>query len=127
MLSRVRFYGQDIVIFREDLVNRMRRHCIIDPVNDENIREISQHLVKTLLDQSHLCPLFNRSIYWNFDHCMYLWPIPDVMILADKYEQYEHKYDDTVCFNPGSFATDFSFVSFRPFDKSIDFSRIPEN
>jgi len=125
---RIRYYGQDIVLFREDLVNRMRRHCVHDPVNQENITEVTQHLVKTLLEQSHLCPMppHIRPIYWNFDHCMFLYPIPDTLILADRYDQFEHIFEDCICFNPGSFTSDFSFVTYSPRGKKPQFSRIDD-
>jgi DNA polymerase epsilon subunit 2 len=78
---RIRYYGHDIVIFRDDLVHKMRRHCIIQPQFDEETTEISHHLVKTLLDQSHLCPLplHIQPVYWNFDHHLSLFPAPDVV------------------------------------------------
>ena len=47
---------QEIVIFREDLISKMRRHCIVPP-NMKQDTSIYKHLVRTILDQSHVCPL----------------------------------------------------------------------
>lgn len=96
---RIRFYGQDIVLFRENIVNRMRRHCIKPPKDGDDINTITGHvcffslstsltsalqLVKTLLDEAHLCPLniSVRPVFWNYDHAMYLYPLPDTVIIS---------------------------------------------
>lgn len=45
-----------------------------------------EHLCATLLQQSHLCPvpLEAQLVFWNFDHALHLYPIPDVLVLADR-------------------------------------------
>ncbi len=45
-----------------------------------------EHLCATLLQQSHLCPvpLEAQPVFWNFDHALHLYPIPDVLVLADR-------------------------------------------
>jgi len=122
---RVRFFNQQITVFREDLVNTMRRHCVVPPSADD--ANISNHLVRTLIDQSHLCPLplTVRPIYWNYDHCLHLYPLPDVLILADRFTQYQTRYKDCLCFNPGTFSTDFSFISYNAAERKPDLLRIP--
>lgn len=98
-------------------MNKMRRNCIIPPKLDGEENEISMHLVKTVVDQAHLCPLplHVSPIYWEFDHALRLYPVPDVMILADKFDSYRHVYSGSLAFNPGSFASsDFSFVVYTP-------------
>jgi len=43
--NRLYFFTQEIVIFREDLVSRMRRNCIVPP--DENTEpDVSKHVSK---------------------------------------------------------------------------------
>ena len=45
-----------------------------------------EHLAATLLQQSHLCPvpLEAQPVFWNFDHALHLYPLPDVLVLADR-------------------------------------------
>lgn len=115
--TRVRYCTQEIVLFREDIVNKMRRNCILPPKLEGEENEITMHLLKTVVDQAHLCPLplHVQPIYWEFDHALRLYPVPDVMILADKFDSYRHVYSGALAFNPGSFvASDFSFVVYTP-------------
>lgn len=123
---RLRYGTQEIVIFRENLVSKMRRHCIINP--DMNVSSsISTHLVRTILDQSHLCPLPHhlRPSYWGYDHSLRLYPLPSSVIIADKYEPFDIDMDGVSCFNPGSFlSTDFSFVVYWLSDRSTEMSKI---
>lgn len=46
---------------------------------------LSEQLVKTLLDQGHLCPLplSARPIHWEYDNALRIYPLPDVLVLAD--------------------------------------------
>eukprot|EP00742_Colponemidia_sp_Colp-10_P009321 GILJ01010153.1.p1 GENE.GILJ01010153.1~~GILJ01010153.1.p1 ORF type:complete len:545 (+),score=81.60 GILJ01010153.1:34-1635(+) len=123
---RIRHFTQEIVVFRQDLLKLMRRHCVLQPNEDSS--ELTDHLVKTLLDQSHLCPLpaTVRPIYWEYDHAMRLYPLPDAVIIADSCDQFEWEFDKTCrCFNPGSFPSDFNFVAYRPNTKEVEFSKIP--
>lgn len=107
--SRVKFYTQEIVFFRQDLLYRMRRSCLIPPTAEEtsdpfehaswitlfiiSVRiyavycsEINQsfffQLVATITHQSHLCPLplTVQPIIWNYDHCLRLYPTPDMVL-----------------------------------------------
>ncbi|EFA76354.1 putative DNA polymerase epsilon subunit B [Heterostelium album PN500] len=123
---RIRYCSQEIVIFRDDIVNRMRRHCIKEPSNQ---LDITQHLLENICSNSHLCnlPLEIRPIYWNFDHALSLYPLPNVLVLSDKYNQYQHDYQNTNCFNPSSFSTDFSFSNYYPAKKECLFCRVPDN
>lgn len=94
--SSIRYGTQELLIFREDLMTKMLRHCIVRPTqetsqshhvcvcffytNHANVSYLSQ-LVKTLLDQGHLCPLplAVRPIHWQLDYTLHLWPLPDIV------------------------------------------------
>ena len=134
---RIRYYTQEIVVSRQNILNKMRRHCIIPPViinnnidsdNEEHDTAdvITDHLVKTLMDQSHLCPLplSVQPVYWNYDNALRLYPLPDMVILGDYYDQYHSTYQKCDVLNPGSFPTDFSFVVYRPAQRSTEFSKV---
>ena len=52
---------------------------------------------------------------------LHLYPIPDVLVLADKFDAYNLTYDGCLAFNPGSFhSTDFAFMVYSPSKVHID-------
>ncbi|KAE8713818.1 glutamate decarboxylase 5-like [Hibiscus syriacus] len=122
---RVKFYTQEIVFFRQDLLYRMRRSCLIPPSSEET-DDPFEHLVATITHQSHLCPLplFVQPIIWNYDHCLHLYPTPHTIVLGDRSEQKAFKYTGITCFNPGSFSDDSTFVAYRPCNQEVEFSAL---
>ncbi|KAI4352050.1 hypothetical protein L6164_006336 [Bauhinia variegata] len=122
---RIKFYNQEIVFFRQDLLYRMRRSCLVPPSMEET-DDLFQHLVATMTHQSHLCPLplTVQPIIWNYDHCLYLYPTPNTIILGDRSEQKAFKYTGTTCFNTGSFSIDSTFVAYRPCSQEVELSAL---
>ncbi|XP_075661101.1 DNA polymerase epsilon subunit B isoform X1 [Castanea sativa] len=122
---RIKFYTQEIVFFRQDLLYRMRRSCLMPPSMEETTDPF-QHLVATITHQSHLCPLplIVQPIIWNYDHCLYLYPTPHTIVLGDKSEQKAFKYTGITCFNPGSFSNDYTFVAYRPCTQEVELSAL---
>lgn len=123
---RIRCGTKQIVVFRDDIANKMRRNCILEPTE----ALLEDHLVATLASNSHLCPLAERKkpIYWNHDQALSLFPLPDALILGDQYNSYHVTHEDMVCFNPGSFSVDFHFYNYEPFKKGtpLESSRVPD-
>ncbi|KAL5746867.1 hypothetical protein ACOSP7_023847 [Xanthoceras sorbifolium] len=122
---RIKFYNQEIVFFRQDLLYRMRRSCLIPPSTEET-DDPFEHLVATIIHQSHLCPLplMLQPIIWNYDHSLHLYPTPHTIVLGDKCEQKAFKYTGITCFNPGSFSNDSTFVAYRPCTQEVEFSAL---
>ncbi|XP_031251129.1 DNA polymerase epsilon subunit B [Pistacia vera] len=122
---RIKFYTQEIVFFRQDLLYRMRRSCLIPPSTEETEHPF-EHLVATITHQSHLCPLplMVQPIIWNYDHSLHLYPTPHTIVLGDKSEQKAFKYTGITCFNPGSFSSDSTFVAYRPCTQEVEFSAL---
>lgn len=122
---RIRFYTQEIVLFRQDLLYRMRRSCVLPP-SEEETSEPFEHLVATVAHQSHLCPLplTTQPISWNHDHALRLYPTPHTVVLADCSEQKVFKYTGLTCINPGSFANDGTFIAYRPATSEAELSAI---
>ncbi|KAJ1773191.1 DNA-directed DNA polymerase epsilon, subunit B [Coemansia sp. RSA 1813] len=121
----IKYCTHEIVVFREDLLKRIRRNSVLPPTEST---EIAKHLVRTVIDQGHLCPLPQRirPIYWAYDHSMRVYPIPDVLILADRFDSYSINYEGAQCINPGSFsAGDFSFFMYYPVSRTAQYSKIP--
>ncbi|KAH8491983.1 hypothetical protein H0E87_021543, partial [Populus deltoides] len=122
---RVKFYTQEIVFFRHDLLYRMRRSCLMPPSTEET-DDPFEHLVATITHQSHLCPLplIVQPIIWNYDHCLHLYPSPHTIVLGDRSEQKAFKYTGITCFNPGSFSNDSTFVAYRPCTQEVELSAL---
>jgi len=93
---RLRYCTKQLVFFRQDVTNKLRRHCFLTPSsssssssssslasNEEHGMEnsLSDHLVRTICDQSHLCPLpiTTKPAFWNYDHALRLYPLPDIV------------------------------------------------
>ncbi|PIA36125.1 hypothetical protein AQUCO_03400201v1 [Aquilegia coerulea] len=122
---RIKFYTQEIVFFRQDLLYKMRRLSLIPP-STEKTNDPFQHLVATITHQSHLCPLplTVQPIIWNYDHCLRLYPTPHTIVLGDRSEQNAFTYQGTTCFNTGSFAHDNTFVAYRPCTREVELSTL---
>ncbi|KAJ3669482.1 hypothetical protein LUZ60_011432 [Juncus effusus] len=122
---RIKYYTQEIVFFRQDLLYRMRRSCLVPPTSEET-SDPFEHLVATITHQSHLCPLplTVQPIIWNYDHCLRLYPTPHTIVLADRSEQKAFKYTGITCLNPGSFSSDSTFAVYRPCTKEVELSAL---
>ncbi|KAJ3357643.1 DNA polymerase epsilon subunit 2 [Entophlyctis luteolus] len=133
--ARIKYCTQEIVVFREDLVSKMRRNCIVPP-DEHQESGLKVHvriylLAKTLIAQSHLCPLpvDVQPRYAAFDHTLRLYPLPHLLVLADKYDAYDYhdKPGDgadadsgfTQCINPGSFGNHGTFMTYTPCDQEV--------
>ncbi|NXD70707.1 DPOE2 polymerase, partial [Eolophus roseicapillus] len=117
---RIQYCTQEIIIFREDLVNKMCRNCVRFPSSN---MDIPNHFVKTILSQGHLTPLplYVSPVYWAYDYSLRVYPVPDVLVIADKYDPFTVTNTDCVCINPGSFPrSGFSFKVFYPSNKTVE-------
>jgi DNA polymerase epsilon subunit 2 len=123
---RIQFCTQEVVVFREDLMNKMCRNYIKPPKSSINM---SEHLVKTLLSQAHLCPLplHVRPVYWQHDHALQLYPLPDVIILGDYSTPFTVKEVGCVVTNVGSFPRNgYEFKVYLPGARQVDDSAVRE-
>uniref|UniRef100_A0A671V478 DNA polymerase epsilon subunit n=1 Tax=Sparus aurata TaxID=8175 RepID=A0A671V478_SPAAU len=121
---RIQYCSQEIVIMREDLVNKMCRNCVRLPNNN---LDIPNHFVKTILSQGHLTPLplYVSPIFWAYDYSMRVYPIPDVIVFADKYDPFSITNTDCLCVNPGSFPkSGFTFKVYYPSNRTVEDSKL---
>jgi DNA polymerase epsilon subunit 2 len=121
--------NNEIVVFRYNLLRILQQHSLSLPTSsiikenndvdandgDDNRLLRSPHcrLVKTVLDQGHLIPVAGAvPVYWNYDHALSLYPLPNVLILADDDidEAFHEQYEGCDVIHPGSFAKDGSYV-----------------
>lgn len=121
---RIQFGSRQIVVFREDLLQKMSRNAIKMPDSET----ITEDLTKTLICQANLSPLPLHvvPIYWNYDHMMRLYPLPDLVVCADKQKAYTHMHSDCTIMSPGSFSfNNFGFKVYVPSTKQIEDCVIP--
>jgi DNA polymerase epsilon subunit 2 len=123
--ARLILCGQTVVVHREEVLVKARRACVLPPPADAD-EALNEHLLKTLVDQAHLCPLppAEAAVYWQYDHALWLHPAPDVLILADRQHQFQHTYEETLAFNPGAFAADFAWMVYRPSNRQVEASSL---
>lgn len=115
---RIRYMTQELVFMRDDIMQKMVRHCSIKPdFNESGL--MCEHLFKTLVDQSYLCPLplTARPLLWAHHHSLWLFPTPHVVVTADKVDGFICHYGGSLGLNPGSFSTDFSFQVYLPAER----------
>lgn len=150
---RLRYYTQEIVIFRENLLRKMQRYSLQPILSQyggggdgrsssssstssqfisntdgesesaaEEDSDVTKRLVSTIVRQSHLLPLplHAKPIYWDLDYTFRLNPLPDLLIIGDQMEHFNHVVEKMHAVNPGSFTSDFSFVVYRPSSRECE-------
>ncbi|KAF6132170.1 DNA polymerase epsilon 2, accessory subunit [Phyllostomus discolor] len=121
---RIQYCTQEIIVFREDLVNKMCRNCVRFPSSN---LDIPSHFVKTILSQGHLTPLplYVCPVYWAYDFALRVYPVPDLLVIADKYDPFTLTNTECLCMNPGSFPrSGFSFKVYYPSNKTVEDSKL---
>ena len=124
---RIKFFTQEIVIFREDLIQKMQRLSAVAPNISEQAPEIAEQAVSVIIDQAHLCPLpfHARPIVWSLDYSLHLTPLPHLIVLADRSaSKFEMDKSGCTVANPGSFAMDSTFIVYRPATRDVEFSKV---
>lgn len=66
----------------------------------------SRQFAKSLISQAHLCPLplHVSPIYWAYDNGLRLYPLPDVIVTADKFDPFTTTAVSATVVNPVSFS-----------------------
>jgi len=123
---RIRFFTQELVFFRADLSTRLRRRAIVPPLPPPPDKELHEHMIRTVIDQAHLCPLplSVQPVYWSYDYALRLTATPDVLVVAEDGDPYEFEYSSAFVLNPGSFGADTAFMVYRPATREAEQSYI---
>ena len=89
-----------MVVLREDILTKMCRNAIHFPQTDD----IPQQFAKTLTSQGHLCPMPAEvcPVYWPYDHSLYLYPLPDFIVVGDRFGGFLANNMECTVFNPVS-------------------------
>lgn len=122
---RLQYCTQEIVVIREDLVTKMCRNNIHFPSEGE----IPDHFARTIISQAHLVPLPLSvcPVYWPLDSALQLYPLPDLIVTADKFNSFSTAHMECQVMNPGSFPrSEFSFKVYVPSTKAVEDSQIPD-
>ncbi|CAG9792522.1 unnamed protein product [Diatraea saccharalis] len=123
---RIQYCTQEFVLIRQDLMMKMCRNSIHFPDSGD----IPDHLTKTLLSQCTLSPLSLgvQPVYWKHADALSLYPMPDLVVVADHFQPYTRSYQNCQVINPGSFPrTEFKFKVYIPSSKTVEDSQIPKD
>ncbi|XP_054720371.1 DNA polymerase epsilon subunit 2-like [Uloborus diversus] len=126
---RLQYYSQDILIFREDIISKMCRNSIYTPWEYEEKVDIPSLFVKSVIGNAHLLPLALNVAprYWEYDYALWLYPLPDVVVCADKYDPYTVTSNNCTFFNPGSLPrSNFAFKVYFPAARQVEDSEISD-
>ncbi|ORY84334.1 DNA polymerase epsilon catalytic subunit B, Dpb2 [Protomyces lactucae-debilis] len=142
---RLSYFTQEIVICREDWLERFRRQSVAtkakptpraddedEAMADETqmdtpvldgLDQISQTLVRTILDQSTLSPFSQstRPTYPGYSASLRLFPLPNVLVLADgALPSFQQTYSGCLAMSPGPMAQgkDGTWIEYWPAEKS---------
>lgn len=117
---RIRHGGSEVVLYRDNLQQRMRGLAILPPPPGDEA-PLFEHVCATVLQQSHLCPvpLEFQPIYWEWDHALYVYPLPDALVLADAAPAASFQFDSCSCINPGSLASG-TFAAYSPVTREAE-------
>ncbi|KAH1001037.1 hypothetical protein HUJ04_013299 [Dendroctonus ponderosae] len=110
---RIQYCTKEIVVFRADVLAKFLQGTLYKPAK----QEISKAVTRTIIGQGHLCPvsLNALNVHWDFDYCMSLYPLPDLVVIGDKSEAYKDHYKNCIVMNPGQFCTgEFGFKMYYP-------------
>lgn len=123
---RIQYCTQEIVVFRQDLVMKMCRNTLHFPDSGD----IPDHLSKTLLSQCCLTPLSIgvQPVFWRHASALNLYPLPDLVVVADHFQPFTRTHKDCQVINPGSFPrTEFTFKVYVPATRLVEESQIPND
>lgn len=121
---RIQYCTKEIVVIREDIVTKMCRNTINFPTTGE----IYDHFARTIVCQAHIAPLplVVCPVYWSFDNAMKLFPLPDLVVVGDKFAPFSTQFMDCQVINPSAFAkSEFSFKVYIPAQQVVEDSQIP--
>jgi DNA polymerase epsilon subunit 2 len=122
---RLRFYTQEIVVFRGEVSARLARASALPPAPPpagEPPPPVSHHVVHTIVSQAHLLPLplHAQPVYWEYDHALRLAPTPNAVVVGEDAPFWSHEVNGAAVFCPGSFAGDRAFAVYRPTSRVVE-------
>ena len=85
--------------------------------------------MRSLASQGHLCPISGEVtlVNWEFDQSLWLYPLPNSVIVCDQSSPFFEKYADCRFVNPGPFHKQMSFKVYYPGTGVVEDSQISVN
>ncbi|KAJ8674104.1 hypothetical protein QAD02_005366 [Eretmocerus hayati] len=126
---RIQLCTKEIVVFRENILSKLCRNTLHypnktrDEDDDTRGEEVCNAFAKAIICQSHLAPLLYSTVpvYWKHDQALQLYPIPDLVVVADDFRPYKTSHFECKVMNPGPFMkSNFSFKSYLPNENEIE-------
>ncbi|OWA49852.1 DNA polymerase epsilon subunit 2 [Hypsibius exemplaris] len=127
---RIQFCTREIVVMREDILTKMCRTLIKEPIPDgreSRFKNLTLNLAKTILSQGHLSPLPTHvlPVFWPYDHALRMPVLPDMVVVADMQEPFIERSSDCLVASPSSFPRHkYQFHVYWPSQNTIELSQI---
>jgi DNA polymerase epsilon subunit 2 len=74
---RLDYGDKQVLLFRQDMIRQHAQHQILQVRSETTM---ATRVLHTVLSQGHLLP--QAPIYWNFDHAMSVYPVPDLLLVG---------------------------------------------
>ncbi|XP_030754495.1 DNA polymerase epsilon subunit 2 [Sitophilus oryzae] len=116
---RIQYCNKEIAILRSDILAKLLQNSLYKPSRED----IPKCITRTIISQGHFSPLsLNAStVHWDYDYCLSLYPLPDLVVIGDRSEAFKDQYKNCLVMNPGQFCTgDFPFNMYYPTSSSIE-------
>ncbi|KAF8195788.1 DNA polymerase alpha/epsilon subunit B-domain-containing protein [Mycena galopus ATCC 62051] len=94
---RIKFFDQEIVVFREDSMAKMLRNVVAD-----DLKKFVRCFLEFFQWPSMPLTVNIQATLSDYDHSLRLYPLPTALVLADKYDRYKITYTGCHVFNPGT-------------------------
>jgi DNA polymerase epsilon subunit 2 len=92
---RLHYGTKEICLLRHDVVRDLVPHQVFVVPSE---KPLVQRVVHTLLSQGNMLLPHAAPIYWNYDHAMSLYPLPDLLLLGGtEHHQEEVDYSKAQC------------------------------
>lgn len=113
---RIRQNGKEIVLFRYDVLACMLQNQVPVPTADgTSSQPLHSRMVKTIFDQGHLLPIARAPIYWDCDHALRLYPLPQALVLGGStLSEYHEMYEGCDAIHPGCFSRNGKYAIYSP-------------
>lgn len=97
---RIQYCSREITIFRANLATKFLQGTLKKPKSNE----IGKWVSKTVLSQGHLSPmpLNALTVNWEYDYCLHLYPLSDLVIIGDSHAKYTQNVNESHVLNPVS-------------------------
>ncbi|GMS95822.1 hypothetical protein PENTCL1PPCAC_17997, partial [Pristionchus entomophagus] len=118
--ARIQLLNQEIVICRNDTVERLCKNSIHVPDNQDNL---ANDVARSITSNAHLCPLppCIQPVIWPLDCTLRLHPLPDLLVMADRFETYNVQQKGCIVSNPGPFGRlHYHFQVYFPDTRKIE-------